>query len=74
MGSINPDWSDSYKAIVTERFEHEQDDLTEVINNGCDRLNVDQSVREKMLASVEHEDRVGITATIRDKRMRLRGM
>lgn len=63
-----------YREMIQRRYEHEQADLTEVINNGCDRLKVDQTVREKMLAGVANEDRIGISQTIRDKRMRLRGM
>lgn len=66
-----PQW---YREMIKRRYEHEQEDLTEVINNGCDRLNVDQSVREKMLASVANEDRIGISQTINDKRKKLRGM
>ena len=66
-----PKW---YRDMIQRRYEHEQADLTEVINNGCDRLKIDRSVREKMLASVANEDRIGISQTINDKRMRLRGM
>lgn len=66
-----PQW---YREMIKRRYEHEKADLTEVINNGCDKLGKTHKVRVEMLATVKHEDRIGISQTIKDKRMRLRGM
>lgn len=66
-----PPW---YQNMMLKRFEDQKQDLIELINEGCDKLGKTHKVRVEMLASVANEDRIGIGQTIRDKRMRLRGM
>ena len=66
-----PPW---YQKMILKRHEDQKQDLIEAINEGCDKLGNTHKVRVEMLATVKHEDRIGISQTINVKRMRLRGM